>query len=396
MTLPFTSLVAEQRELGLVVAVVLGFLFGFVLERAGFGRSTKLAAQFYFRDMTVFKVMFGAIVTAMLGLVIASSFGIVELRAVSETIASWTYIWPMLAGGLVLGVGFIVSGYCPGTSIVGAASGNIDGFFAFGGVVVGTFVYSELLRIPAFANFHSSGDKGALFLYDILPVPAAALAVAIALVAMAAFVGAEKVERLIAAREDRVFRLTPSTRRRVFATIGALASVAFVMMFVPLGEGRAMQQAPPVISASELARLLIDEPWNLRVVDLRSDTEFGKGSIPGSENARPDALADLGLQYTPATKHVVVVSANGSTGLPSELRRPNVRMLHGGFDAWKRFAIDPPAPPAATASGSELQAYAFQSSVHQALTGLKTAPAVSAAPKGVVVKPKKKGGGCSA
>lgn len=394
MTLPFTSLIAEQRELGLVVAVVLGFLFGFVLERAGFGRSPKLAAQFYFTDMTVFKVMFGAIVTAMLGLVIASSFGLVDLRGVSETIASWTYLWPMLVGGLVLGAGFIISGYCPGTSIVGAASGNIDGIFAFTGVVIGTFLYSELMEIPAFARFHDSGERGALFLYDILPVPAAVIAVVIALVAIAAFVGAEKVERILAARDGRPFEFVPSTRRRVFATIGALASIAFVMMFIPIGESRASQQANADISAPDLARALIDAPWNVRVVDLRPAAEFEKARIPGSENADTKALADLGLQYTPASKQIIVVGA--PTPLPAELNLPNVRPLRGGFTAWKQFAVDAPVPPAPTASANELQAYAFQSSVHQVLTGQKAAPTASAAPKGAIAKPKKKGGGCSA
>src|SRR5512140_2088155 len=111
MTFPFESLANGSRELGLVVAVLIGVGFGFVLERAGFGRATKLAAQFYLHDMTVFKVMFSAIVTAMLGLVIASGLGLANLFEISQSIASWTWIWPMLVGGLLLGVGFIVSGY---------------------------------------------------------------------------------------------------------------------------------------------------------------------------------------------------------------------------------------------------------------------------------------------
>jgi len=85
MTLfPFTSLSDVARQEGLIVAVLIGISFGFVLERAGFGRADKLAAQFYLRDMRVFKVMFTAIVTAMLGLVIASAAGLANLREISE------------------------------------------------------------------------------------------------------------------------------------------------------------------------------------------------------------------------------------------------------------------------------------------------------------------------
>ena len=126
MIFPFETLNLAQREVGLVIAVLIGFGFGFVLERAGFGRATKLAAQFYFSDMTVFKVMFSAIVTAMLGLVIVSGMGFADIGEISRQIVSWTWFWPMLTGGLLLGVGFIVSGYCPGTSVVAASSGNID------------------------------------------------------------------------------------------------------------------------------------------------------------------------------------------------------------------------------------------------------------------------------
>ena len=83
--LPIETLVIEYRELGLVLAVLIGFGFGFVLERAGFGNARKLAAQFYLHDMTVFKVMFTAIITAMLGIVAADGLGLADLRAVSES-----------------------------------------------------------------------------------------------------------------------------------------------------------------------------------------------------------------------------------------------------------------------------------------------------------------------
>ena len=107
-------------DFGLVLAVVIGAGFGFVLERAGFGSSRKLAAQFYLYDMTVFKVMFTAIITAMVGL-----FGLVKLGFLNldAMYINPTFLWPQLAGGLLLGAGFIISGYCPGTSIVAFGRG---------------------------------------------------------------------------------------------------------------------------------------------------------------------------------------------------------------------------------------------------------------------------------
>ena len=95
---------------------MIGIGFGFFLERAGFGSARKLTDQFYFKDMAVFRVMFTAIVTAMLGLFYLAACGWVDLSLVY---IQPTYLWPQIVGGLLLGVGFVVGGYCPGTSLVG-------------------------------------------------------------------------------------------------------------------------------------------------------------------------------------------------------------------------------------------------------------------------------------
>ena len=358
MTFPFSELSLGAREAGLVVGLLVGIAFGFVLERAGFGRAPKLAAQFYLRDMTVFKVMFTAIVTAMLGLVAASALGFANLREISESIASWTYIAPMLVGGLVLGVGFIVSGYCPGTSVVASASGNVDGMFTVAGVVTGTFVYSELLQIPAFHAWHLSGEKGAFFLYDWLKVPPQVLAVVIALMAIGAFIGAEKVERLV--NELGMAPPTAAARRYSFATVVTLAIVTIATLAIPTS-APAKQSTNRTIRAAELSRAVVDAPWTLRVVDTRDAAEFAKDRVPHSENLKPESIAEL------SDDGRTLVIVGGATRLPS-----HARLLAGGFDAWSSDPLAramksgaPPPPPPAPAGG-------------------------------VIAKPKKKGGGCSA
>ena len=90
------------------VALAFGFAFGFVLERGGFGDSRKLAGQFYFRDMTVLKVMFTGIVVAMVLLALTSALQVVDMERV------WvnpTHLWPQLLGGFLLGCGFLIGGY---------------------------------------------------------------------------------------------------------------------------------------------------------------------------------------------------------------------------------------------------------------------------------------------
>ncbi|UCH83660.1 MAG: hypothetical protein JSW50_14590 [Candidatus Latescibacterota bacterium] len=92
----------------IVVLVVVGFGFGFALERAGFGNSRKLAAQFYLHDMTVLKVMFTAIIVAMILIFWASALMQLDFERV---FVNPTYLWPGILGGLLLGMGFIIGGY---------------------------------------------------------------------------------------------------------------------------------------------------------------------------------------------------------------------------------------------------------------------------------------------
>ena len=109
---------------GLLLGTLIGFAFGFVLERAGFGNAKNLAAQFYLTDTRVLKVMFSAIATACAGIGLLSGFGVLDLSLLT---VPETFIGPHVVGGLLLGIGFIVSGYCPGTGVVAMASGKWDG-----------------------------------------------------------------------------------------------------------------------------------------------------------------------------------------------------------------------------------------------------------------------------
>ena len=106
----------------LLVFGAIGFGFGATLEMAGFGDTRKLAAQFYLRDMTVLKVMFTAIAVAAVLVAGATSLGWLDL---SRVWVNPTFLWSELAGGLVMGIGFVVGGFCPGTSLVAAATFKI-------------------------------------------------------------------------------------------------------------------------------------------------------------------------------------------------------------------------------------------------------------------------------
>jgi uncharacterized membrane protein YedE/YeeE len=195
MIFPTDALAQEAlTPLSLAAALALGVAFGFVLERSGFGRAQILVAQFYGTNMRVYRTMFTAVVTAGLGTSLLAAVGLLDLRAV--TINYPTFLWPMIVGGLLVGAGFVVSGYCPGTSVVAAASGKLDGAFTIIGVIAGTVVYAELQ--PALGGFHDSGKLGSVFLYALLGLPPLVLALLVAVVAVLTFKGAGKIEALVA------------------------------------------------------------------------------------------------------------------------------------------------------------------------------------------------------
>jgi hypothetical protein len=181
-------------EVSLVLAFVIGIGFGFFLERAGFGSARKLTAQFYLTDLAVFKVMFTAIVTAMLGLFYLAWIGWLDLSLVYLTP---THLWPQLVGGLLLGAGFVVGGYCPGTSLVALATGKLDALLYVVGILAGVFVFGELF--PAIGGFFESGAMGQQTLPQLTGLPYGLVVFAVVLMALGGFWGAGKVERLFGA-----------------------------------------------------------------------------------------------------------------------------------------------------------------------------------------------------
>jgi uncharacterized membrane protein YedE/YeeE len=184
-------LVAEMSPAATIaLAAGIGIAFGWTLERAGLGSAPKLAGQFYFTDFTVFKVMFSAIVTAMLGLFWLGWLGVLDLSRVYVPETHWL---PQLAGGLLFGAGFVVAGLCPGTSCVAAASGRGDGALVMAGMFSGVLM-AGLLAAPI-RNFYDGATPGALTLPQLFHLPYGIVVCAVVAMALTAFASAERWER---------------------------------------------------------------------------------------------------------------------------------------------------------------------------------------------------------
>jgi uncharacterized protein len=143
------------NDAGVISGLVCGVLFGFVLENAGFGSPAKLTAQFQLRDWSVFKVMFTAIVVAAFGLYGLKLAGLLQADSVFVPTA---LLMASAVGGALVGAGFAVGGYCPGTSVVGLFSGRLDALVFLVGLLLGTV---------AFAGFYGPAIEAIMAMWEI-------------------------------------------------------------------------------------------------------------------------------------------------------------------------------------------------------------------------------------
>ncbi len=147
------EIISENTDM--MLALFIGIAFGFVLEQAGFSSSRKLAGVFYGYDTVVLKVFFTGAIVAMLGLLFFSLFGWIDL---SMVYVNETFLWSAIVGGVVMGGGFILGGFCPGTSFCGAAIGKIDAWVFIVGLFLGIFLFAE--AFPLLKGLYLAKDMG--------------------------------------------------------------------------------------------------------------------------------------------------------------------------------------------------------------------------------------------
>lgn len=179
-------------------SLAIGFLFGFILESSGFADSRKLAGQFYFTENTVLKVMFTSIIVNMVLIFWATAIGFLNYDLI------WvnpTYFWPGIIGGLIMGVGFIIGGYCPGTSLASLSTFKIDGLFFVLGALFGIFLFGE--TVEYYNTFWTSSFMGRFTLQDWLGVDAGIVVFGVVLMAIFMFWGSEKIKSVMYGKGDK-------------------------------------------------------------------------------------------------------------------------------------------------------------------------------------------------
>ena len=173
----------------LAAALAIGVAFGWCLERSGLGSARKLVGQFYLTDLAVLKVMFSAIVTAMLGAFWLDLLGVLDLGRVY---VPQTWLLPQLVGGAIFGAGLALAGLCPGTSCVAAATGRADGAAVVAGLFAGVLATGAAL--PSVRAFYESTARGTFTLPDVVRLPYGVVVLGVVVLALGAFAVAERLE----------------------------------------------------------------------------------------------------------------------------------------------------------------------------------------------------------
>ena len=142
--------------------------------------------------MTVLKVMFTAIVVAAVLVAGATGFGLLDM---SRVWVNPTYLWPGIVGGLIMGVGFVLGGFCPGTSLVAAATLKIDGMLFLLGALVGVWLFGE--TVGSYETFFISSNMGRFTLPEWLGLPVGVTVLLVVLMALLMFWGGELAEQVL-------------------------------------------------------------------------------------------------------------------------------------------------------------------------------------------------------
>jgi len=288
-----------SEEFSLIIALLIGIAFGFVLEQAGFSSTKKLVGLFYGYDFTVLRVFFTAGITAMAGVLLMGHYGLLDLDVI--------YINPLflksaLLGGAIMGAGFIIGGFCPGTSVCALAVGKLDALAFIGGSLLGVLAFTE--GFPLVQNIYEANNFGPVKVSASLGMSDISFGFVLGAMAIGAFIATWLVENKVNKRSSDIH---PALRHRyTFAALGLFAVLA-VVAFVPgksdivnmrIAEQKRQQTCVfKEISADKLANEIVNNYYVLNIIDVRTAEEFEAFHLPMAINIPFDHMKER--QYEP-------------------------------------------------------------------------------------------------
>lgn len=334
-----------SNNLNFIVALVIGILFGAILEQAGFSTSKKLVGLFYGYDFTVLRVFFTAGIVAMIGVMGLEHYGLVDINLVY---VNPTFLWSGIIGGLIMGLGFVVGGFCPGTSVCAAAIGKIDAMIFIVGAFFGVLIFAE--GYPIFEPLYKAANWGSPRFFETLRMSQNIFAFIMVMFALSAFWFASIVENKVNKVNKHPIRFTPYYIG--IASIGIIMGLsAFIFperksSLMEMVEDKEFVNAYNIetVTTDEFALCLLKimECNKFQIFDFRTEDEFRKMSLPKSTLFTTDNLFEKEPNKLLNLKHKVnVFIANDEITekkmaiIATELGYKRIQIVKGGLDAFK-------------------------------------------------------------
>lgn len=294
-----------SEEFSLVLALLIGIAFGFILEQAGFSSTKKLVGLFYGYDFTVLRVFFTAGITAMAGVLLLGHYGLLDLEIIY---VNPTFVKSALLGGGIMGAGFIIGGFCPGTSVCALAIGKLDALAFVGGSILGVFAFAE--GFPLLKNVYEANNLGQVKISSFFGISDIAFGFMLAAMAIGAFVATWYIENMVNKRNPDI---PPRTRNVYFYASMGLFAILGVVAFLPgkydivnmrIAEAKRQQTCVfKEISADKLANEIVNSYYALNIIDVRSPEEFEEFHLPMAINIPFDQIMER--QYEPLFRQKV-------------------------------------------------------------------------------------------
>jgi rhodanese-related sulfurtransferase/uncharacterized membrane protein YedE/YeeE len=365
------------NELNFVVALFVGIAFGFILEQAGFSSSRKLVGLFYGYDFTVLRVFFTGGVVAMLGVVALDHWGLLDMSLVY---INPTFLWSAIVGGLIMGLGFVIGGFCPGTSVCAAAIGKIDGMIFVVGSFIGVYIFAE--GYPLFEGLYKSANWGDVRIFNTVGVSQTLFAFLMTAVAVAAFWTVTFIEKKVNGRPNPEFSSKP-----LYYGLTGMSFIIALSAFTLSDRREEMLNKinnPDFVNkyqiesmdVDELAFRLVDNDPNLQIIDMRQPSAFDSMSLPKSTNFTLSNMFEKDAFKLLTLKRRINVfvdhdelGAKKAAVLASELGYPRIYFLQGGFERFRLEIIDFKMPDKIT-NRPEMDKFRFRAKASQVIPEL--------------------------
>ncbi len=337
-----------SNDFNYIIALVIGVAFGAILEQAGFSTSKKLVGLFYGYDFTVLRVFFTAGIVAMFGIIMLDHWGYLDVNLIY---INPTFVGAAIAGGLIMGLGFVIGGFCPGTSVCAAAIGKIDAMYFILGSVIGILIFAE--GYPLWEDFYKAYNFGGIRIFDTFGISQSLFAFILTSIALLAFWATSIIENKVNGISKPAIRFTPYylglTAVGVFIAVSAFMFPPKKAGLLEMVENLEFVNSYPLkeITSDELAYRMMEGDKKLQIFDFRTSEEYRKQSLPNSilfsiDNffeKEPNRFLSLANRVNVFVLNEELTERKIAV-IAKELGYNNIRILSGGIKTFDKLILN--------------------------------------------------------